>query len=915
MVTATVAAAALGTGPVDRAGGRASRQFASRRRFVLIGIATFLVIAAATAVLIWMQRESAIAAYSTATSNLGNGMAQQTAGAIGAVDRSLGEIAEKLTSEPDSTSEQIKTAMRSNASYNLLIDLTKRLAGIDAMGIVNAEGAVENSSGVGLYTGLNLSEQDFFIHFSGNDDHRPFVSVPSKSGVTGQWSWFLARRIDDSHGKFSGVVIAEFSVALMEDFFRTAMPPKRTVSIFRADGVVLLRYPHSEDVMGKKVPAESGWHKLLAQGGGIYRGKALLTNTQIIAFVRPLKNLPLSVQASVAEAEVLVDWPMQIAWLVLGAVLATIGVFLLLRYLANQVERLEQSEKSLAAKNDEVEAARGQFDAALSNISLGVCFFSGDKKLVVCNNRYRELYNLKLESTRPGTPFAEIVDQRFAAGTMPSCTRDEYIRACEATVLSGERRQANQELINGRTILVTHQPMPWGGWVATHDDITERREADRHISFLAHHDVLTGLMNRAAFAEKLDDAVARMKRYNEPFAVLMLDLDRFKNVNDTLGHPAGDQLLRETAQRLKSSLRETDVLARLGGDEFAIIQSGETDPPQAATSLANRILKIIAQPFNIDGNVVSVGTSIGVAFAPNDSGQSTDMLKMADLALYAAKGAGRQGFCFFEPAMLEAMDNRRQLEEELRAAISNREFELHYQALIDVNTSRQAGFEALVRWRSPTRGLVMPDAFIPLAEETKLIVPLGAWILQQACADAMHWPSHIRVSVNLSPVQLSQPDLLEIVLCALVETGLAPERLELEITETALFKNDLDCVKLIRQLKNLGVSIALDDFGTGYSSLSFLTTIPFDKIKIDRSFTSNLTTRADCAAIVAAVLALGRTLDTETVAEGVETEEQLAIVKAAGVSLVQGYLFGRPRPASELVLDGIATADKVASAA
>ena len=440
-------------------------------------------------------------------------------------------------------------------------------------------------------------------------------------------------------------------------------------------------------------------------------------------------------------------------------------------------------------------------------------------------------------------------------------------------------------------------------------------KADHHIRFLAHHDVLTDLPNRAFFTEKLDAAVARLERYNEPFNVLVLDLDKFKSVNDTLGHPAGDQLLREAAQRLRSSLRETDVLARLGGDEFAIIQTHDTDQRESAIGLSTRIINMLSAPYELDGSQVTVGTSIGIAMAPDDAGSGADLLKMADIALYETKSAGRNSFRFFEPAMLKGMDDRRRLEAELRTGIQRHEFELHYQPLVDIKTRRQKGFEALLRWRNPDRGWMLPDQFIPLAEETGLIAPLGAWVLQQACMDAARWPSHIKVAVNLSPIQLARPDLLEIVLCALVELSLEPERLELEITETALFNHSVDCVRLIRQLKHLGVSISLDDFGTGYSSLSYLTMFPFDKIKIDRSFTANMTTRAACAAIVAAVLALGHNLNVETVAEGVETEEQFEILRATGITQAQGYLFGRPCPASALIFDSALPHDLVESAA
>jgi len=557
-------------------------------------------------------------------------------------------------------------------------------------------------------------------------------------------------------------------------------------------------------------------------------------------------------------------------------------------------ERLSESE----CREREKSAA---LKITLAHMSQGLSMFDADERLTVWNERYIAMYGISPEIVRTGVTFTAIIEHRKANGNLESEVA-EFVADLRRKIAEGRTFTMLTQLKDGRVFSIVTTPTEGGGWVATHEDVTERHGHETRISFMAHHDLLTGLANRAYFSEKIEDAVARLRRHGEPFAILMLDLDKFKHVNDTFGHPAGDQLLKETAQRLKAALRETDVLARLGGDEFAIIQSGQTNPREDAVSLANRIVKVISQPYDLDGNIASVGTSIGIALAPDDADASNALLKLADHALYAAKSAGRNGFKLFEASMLAETDNRRQLEMELRAAITHGEFELHYQALVDVKTRRPAGFEALVRWRHPTRGLVMPDQFIPLAEETGLIVPLGEWILQQACADAAKWPSHMKVAVNLSPIQLAQPDLLQVVLYALVESSLAPERLELEITETALFEGDVDYATLILQLKKLGVAIALDDFGTGYSSLSYLTMFPFDKIKIDQSFTMNLTRRADCAAIVSAVLALGRGLDTETVAEGVESEQHFAILRAAGVTYVQGYLFGRPCPVSELVL-------------
>jgi diguanylate cyclase (GGDEF)-like protein len=417
---------------------------------------------------------------------------------------------------------------------------------------------------------------------------------------------------------------------------------------------------------------------------------------------------------------------------------------------------------------------------------------------------------------------------------------------------------------------------------------------------MAHHDLLTGLSNRALFMEKIEEAGARLRRRGETFTVFMLDLDRFKYVNDSLGHPEGDALLKETARRLKAALRETDVLARLGGDEFAILQTGEANQREDAIVLARRIIDVITEPYDINGNKVAIGTSIGVAMAPVDGIEPSELMKKADLALYRMKSEGRNGYRFFDAQMTADAVALHQLEHDLREAMQRNELEVHYQPVVDGKTRQPVGAEALVRWRHPKKGFIPPDKFIPLAEETGLIVQLGEWVLQTACAEAAKWPAPLKIAVNLSAVQFKKSNLLDVVMCVLVETGLPPERLELEITESMLIENDINISDVIRKLKNLGVSIALDDFGTGYSSLSYLTKFPFDKIKIDKSFTQNLIKRVECRAIVSSVHALGHGLDILTTAEGVETEQQFEMLRAAGINLVQGYLFGRPCRASDL---------------
>jgi diguanylate cyclase (GGDEF)-like protein len=380
----------------------------------------------------------------------------------------------------------------------------------------------------------------------------------------------------------------------------------------------------------------------------------------------------------------------------------------------------------------------------------------------------------------------------------------------------------------------------------------------------------------------------------------LLDLDRFKNVNDSLGHAAGDALLREVANRLRSALRSTDVLARLGGDEFAIIQAGSDDQSTSSVDLATRICKRIAEPFLLLGREIEVGASIGIAMVPEHGNDRERLLKKADLALYRSKSAGRNCFTLYDEAMSAELEARNTLESDLRDAIARCHFEVHYQPFFDVETGDRRGLEALVRWRHPTRGLVPPDQFIPLAEETGLIVPLGEWVLRRACDDATSWPAGIKVAVNLSSVQFKQADLFDVIQSALKNSGLPPERLEIELTESVLLERAVENHAFMQKLRGIGVSLSLDDFGTGYSSLSCLTAFPFDKIKIDKSFIRNLTKRDKSSAIISSIVTLARGLDMSVTAEGVETSEQFEQLRALGVNFAQGYLLGRPVPIDQL---------------
>jgi diguanylate cyclase (GGDEF)-like protein len=557
--------------------------------------------------------------------------------------------------------------------------------------------------------------------------------------------------------------------------------------------------------------------------------------------------------------------------------------------------------RSLAALNFANEQLRTQnerFDTALNNMSQGLIMFDAGERLVVCNSRYIEMYDLSRDIVKPGCTLSELLKHRAERDHM-ILDPDQYRVDLLSKLSLGTKVNLVVESADGRAISIANQPMPNGGWVATHEDITERRKSDAKIAHMALHDALTNLPNRLFFLEQMKNRLAHLSR-DQKFAVLCLDLDRFKTVNDTLGHSFGDKLLQQVAERMTGCLREGDTIARLGGDEFAILQ-GSIKQPNDAIVLAARLFEVASAPFDLDGHQVVIGVSIGIAIAPTDAVDPDQLLKNADLALYRAKMDDRGTYCFFEAGMDALLQARRALELDLRKALVNREFELYYQPLVNLEKEEITGFEALIRWNHPVRGLVAPIEFIPLAEETALIVPIGEWVLRQACAEAVKWPGEISVAVNLSPAQFRMRNLSQMVMSALAQSGLPPQRLELEITESVLLLDSESTLEILHQLRNLGVRISMDDFGTGYSSLSYLRKFPFNKIKIDRSFVHDLASNKDSKAIIRAVTVMGRTLGMTTTGEGVETREELEYLKREGCTEAQGYFFSKPKPAREVL--------------
>jgi diguanylate cyclase (GGDEF)-like protein len=557
-----------------------------------------------------------------------------------------------------------------------------------------------------------------------------------------------------------------------------------------------------------------------------------------------------------------------------------------------QFELGKQQEEDLRIRNL-------QFDSAINNLSQGLCFFDAAHRLIVCNHRYIEMYDLSPDLVRPGITLAEIVDMRFAVGSFPAMTREQYLHWRTKVAVSAAPTDSIVELQNGRTFKIRHRPMPDLGWVATHEDITEQRQSEVKIEYMAHHDSLTDLANRVLLNERLEDALSRRIHREEMVAVHHLDLDQFKAVNDTFGHPVGDKLLKIVADRLRGLVRASDTIARMGGDEFVIVQAPIEDPAEA-TCLAQQIIASISEPFEIDGHQSGVGASIGIAVGPGDGLRPDRLLRNADLALYRAKGDGRGTFRFFEPAMDLQMQTRRIMERDLRKALPAGEFELYYQPVVNLARNEISGFEALIRWNHPEKGMVAPSAFIPLAEEIGFIVPIGEWVIRQACTAAARWPGDLHVAVNISAVQFRNPGLMQVIVGALAASGLEPTRLEIEITETVLLQNKEATLAALHQLRELGVRIALDDFGTGYSSLTYLQSFPFDKIKIDRSFVKDIAKNTGSLNIVRAVAALANGMGMTATAEGVETSEQLDRITSEGCTEMQGYLFSRPLPAHEI---------------
>lgn len=557
----------------------------------------------------------------------------------------------------------------------------------------------------------------------------------------------------------------------------------------------------------------------------------------------------------------------------------------------------------LIAHTQKLTQLNAWFEIALNNMARGLSMFDAERRMIVCNALYRQIYDLPEELTVAGTPFSRILAYHAAnegaANTVEELRRQQlWIDHHAQELRHGRTFTHTQYLKNGRIILVTNQPLADGGWVDIQEDITERTLADERIAWLARHCPLTEIANRFHICEKLEAEIGRLPAGGS-LAVHIVDLDHFKRVNDTLGHAAGDAVLKAVAKRIAAIVRETDFVGRLGGDEFAIVQTDITNPEQAA-GLARRLVSALNAPYRVLGSSAGIGASIGVAIAPEHGTSADTLLCRADMALYRVKGCGRGSSCIYRPDDEAKASERIAIEGDLRAAVERRQLALVYQPILDIEAGVVSGCEALLRWCHPLLGMIPPSTFVPIAERSGSILEIGAWVLHRACQDAARWSEPISVAVNFSAVQFAHGDLAALVARELDSSGLDPARLEIEITETALLQAEQRTFETMQKLRALGVRLVLDDFGTGFASLNYLRNFTFDKIKIDRSFISEMADRRDSMAIVGAAAGLAKALGIGPVAEGIEGVAQLNGVRDAGCRQVQGFYFSRPVPSDEV---------------
>jgi diguanylate cyclase (GGDEF)-like protein len=766
----------------------------------------------------------------------------------------------------------------------------------DAAGVnvFDSRGVLINSSETWPVPDVNIADRGFFKAFRSGAAATPVLVelTPARSSATSET--VIARRLAGPNGEFLGLVTRAIAPATLETFLASmALGQDAAISVHHRDGTLLARYPHVEAMIGRNFKTgPMRQRRLFELESDSTRSISPIDGQERLISARSLADFPLSIIATTTVWAALADWRQQTRFLiaVAGLSVLVIAVILLLviRKLAQQ-HRLSQQQLTLEKQ---------RLDTAVNNIPQGLILYDTSARITVCNRRYIDMFGLSPEVAKPGCTMQDLIAHRKATGSFDGDV-EQFCADIIRNVALGKITHQITEAPGGRAIQIINQPLDVGGWVAVIEDVTERTRSEQQIAHLAHYDPLTDLPNRVLFCEQLENALKTV-RPGEQLAVMYIDIDEFKSVNDALGHSIGDELLKTVARRLRSCLSDADVAARLGGDEFAVIQTSVKSPSDT-TRLAEKIHRSIRQTCECEGHLITTDASIGIALA--EAGANLhQLLKNADLAMYAAKSAGRRTYRFFEPGMDARVKARHILETDLRQAIADGGLEVYYQPCVSLRDDRITGCEALLRWRHPERGMISPAEFIPIAEETGLINHIGEWVLATACAEAATWPDDVKIAVNVSPVQFRSGTLALKIVAALAASGLPASRLELEITEAVLIRDDEAALAILHQLRGIGVRIALDDFGTGYSSLSYLQRFPFDKIKIDRCFVDDIEDPDGSSCIVQAVVNIAAARHITTTAEGVETWPQRELLQTLGCSEMQGYLFSQAKPAAAIRL-------------
>jgi diguanylate cyclase (GGDEF)-like protein len=848
---------------------------------------------------VWWLRSDAIDEASKNAANLAIVLAEQTTRSIQSIELVLNEVQEHVKGVGATTPDAFRRLLQGKSTYYALTERLSHLSNATLIALIDSDGRIVSSTNQWPLPVTDVSDHENFQHFKSNDDNGIYIAKPVVDRFKAEKIVLFSKRLSDANHVFVGMISVGVKLSYFQEIYGSIDSlPDQTFVLLRTDGTVIIRHPDTKDRAGEIMPAISPWYGLVSKGGGTYRSPGYFDTTVRHVAVRPLSDYPLVIDVTVSETATLASWRSHATFIGIGTLLALICSIFLLKMLSNKINLLVASEATSVKAARELQRANLTIDAALNNMSQGIVMFDPSARLIVCNGRFLALYGLSSCSVGPGCTFREILEQRVAAGSLFAQDVEPYIGDVLAGVSRGIEFTKIVKLRDGRVICNVNHPMADGGWVATLEDITEEKRKEERIVHAAHHDALTGLPNRILFATQLEQALKRL-RSGEQLAVLYIDIDHLKRVNDTLGHPIGDELLKEIAGRLLNCIKDTDTAARLSGDEFAVIQSS-IDPRSEAAALAVQIQEAIRTPVTIQGHDIVVDASVGIAIAADHGAKLDDLLKAADIALYEAKNSGRGTYRFYDIDMNERMWTRRKLENDLRGALAKGEFELFYQPIVNLSEGKISAMEALLRWHHPERGMVSPAEFIPVAEEMGIINQVGEWVLRTACTEAATWPSEINVSVNVSPLQLTNKNLVNIVVSAIASARIPASRLDIEITESVFFEKTYANVSTLRQLHDIGVRFVMDDFGTGYSSLGYLMSFPFSKIKIDRSFIAGLADKKESRAIVRAVSDLARNLSMEVTAEGVETDQQLEQVKLLGCTEMQGYLFSRPMPAAEI---------------